>query len=51
MVKKDTQNIKSVKKKKKSKEKIIKAPQWGNLKKKFCLHHTSLFPKEKENSI
>ena len=53
MVKKDIQNIRSVKKKKNSKEKIITAPQLGNLqkKKKFCLHHTSLFPKKKENSI
>ena len=49
MVKKDTQNIKSVKKKKQRKNN--NSSSVGKLKKKFCLHHTSLFPKEKENSI
>ena len=49
MVKKDIQNIRSVKNQRKNNT----SSTVGKLtkKKKFCLHHTSLFPKKKENSI
>lgn len=48
MVKKDTQNIKSVKKK--SKENIITAPQWGNLKKNSVFITLHSFQKRKKTA-